>query len=198
VNQVFAQRLPALLAEKNIPAKVMNAGIGGSHTGRLSDNNIHKVRHASDRFETDVLAHQPDVVIISFGTNDSFIDSRKPGGPSRIPLKNYEKNLTHFIETLQSRKVGVVLIAPGPFVKEYEGFQNERLLQYVQVVRKLAKKYKTGLVDNFNDFNKYAADTGESVDALMLDASHPNDKGHKIIADNLVKEITKVLALSNE
>lgn len=198
INQVFAQRLPALLAEKEVYAKVINSGIGGSHTGHLSDNNIHKVRHASDRFESDVLSHQPDVVIISFGTNDSFIDSHKPGGPSRIPLKNYEENLTHFIETLQRKKIRVVLIAPGPFGKTYESYQNERLLQYVQVVRNLAKKYKTGLVDNFKEFNEYAADTGESIDALMSDASHPNDKGHKIIADNLVKEITRVLALAYE
>ncbi|MEX2233493.1 MAG: exo-alpha-sialidase [Cyclobacteriaceae bacterium] len=198
INQVFAQRLPGLLAEKEVYAKVINSGVGGSHTGRLSDNNLHKVRHASDRFESDVLSHQPDAVIISFGTNDSFIDSRKASGQSRISLKDYEKNLTHFIETLQNRKIRVILIAPGPFVKEYEGFQNERLLQYIQVVRKLAKKYRTGLVDNSNEFNKYTADTGESVDALMLDASHPNDKGHKIIADNLVKEIVRVMAVTYE
>ena len=198
VNQVFAQRLPGLLAEKNVLAKVINSGIPGSHTGHLHDNNTHKVPHASDRFESDVLSYQPDVVIIGFGTNDSFIDSYKSGGPSRIPLKKYEANLTHFIETLQAQKARVVLIAPGPFGKKYKSFHNERLLQYVAVVKNLAKKYKTGLVDNFNDFKKYAADSGESVDALLLDGSHPNDKGHQMIANNLVKEITKVMALPSE
>lgn len=194
VKAVFAQRLPALLAEKNIPAKVINSGIPGSHTGRLADNNIHKVRHASERFDSDVLLHQPDVVIIGFGTNDSFIDSYKSGGVSRISLEKYEANLTHFIKTLLDQKKHVVLIAPNPFGKKYESFHNERLLQYVAVVRNLAKKYETGLVDNFSDFQRYAADTGESVDALLLDGSHPNDKGHEMIAGNLVKEITKVLA----
>jgi sialidase-1 len=198
VNQVFAQRLPGLLAEKNILAKVINSGVPGSHTGRLSDNSIHNVRHATDRFESDVLSHQPDLVIIGFGTNDSFIDSYKSGGPSRIPLKNYEANLVHFIESLQDQKIPVVLIAPNPFGKKYESFHNERLLQYVTVVRNLAKKYKTGLVDNFNEFNKYAADTGEALDTLLLDGSHPNDKGHKMIADNLTKEIVRALGLPYE
>ena len=127
-------------------------------------------------------------------TATSFIDSYKSGGVSRIPLENYEANLTHFIKTLQNQKKHVVLIAPNPFGNKFERFHNERLLQYVAVVRMLAKKYETGLVDNFNDFQKYAADTGESVDALLLDGAHPNDKGHKMIADNLVNEITKILA----
>src|SRR5688500_390386 len=40
VKAVFAQRLPTILAGKNVLAKVINSGIPGSHTGRLSDNSI--------------------------------------------------------------------------------------------------------------------------------------------------------------
>lgn len=193
VNRVFAQRLPGLLSKKGVDATVINAGIPGSHTGRLSDNNIHKVRHASERFELDVLSYKPGLVIIEFGTNDSFIDSYKPEGSSRIPLNNYEKNLTTFIETLQHQDIRVVLMTPSPFGEKFKSFHNDRLLQYVRVVRSLAERHTTGLLDNYKVFTDYSANTGEPIDSLLLDGSHPNDKGHKIIADNLVDEMIRII-----
>lgn len=198
VDQVFAQRLPALLAEKGVPARVINAGIPGSHTGSISDNNLHKVRHALDRFASDVLDRKPDLVTIGFGTNDAHIDSQEPEGSSRIPLKDYQKNLTYMIRELQKRGIQIVLITPNILGTQYGSFQNDRLLQYVKVVRKLAKKYKTGLVDNFKVFSKYPEKTGKSTDMLLLDGVHPNDKGHTIIADNLADEIVKVIARSDK
>ncbi|HMR18771.1 MAG TPA: GDSL-type esterase/lipase family protein, partial [Sphingobacterium sp.] len=71
VQEVFAQRLPALLKDIGIEAIVVNAGIGGSHSGRLVDNDRIKVKHALDRFESAVLDEKPDLVIIGFGHNDS-------------------------------------------------------------------------------------------------------------------------------
>ena len=38
VDQVFAQRLPKLLRDKGICTQIINSGVGGSHTGRLIDN----------------------------------------------------------------------------------------------------------------------------------------------------------------
>lgn len=198
IDLVFAQRLPALLAEKDVPARVINAGVPGSHTGSITDNNLHKVQHALDRFASDVLARQPDLVTIGFGTNDAHIDSQQPDGTSRIPLKNYQKNLTYMIGELQNRGIQIVLITPNILGDRYESFQNERLLQYVKVVRKLAKKYKTGLVDNFKVFSEYPAKTGKSTDTLLLDGVHPNDKGHQVIAENLANEIVKVITQSDK
>src|SRR5690606_39436359 len=63
VDQVFAQRLPGLLAREGVKASVINSGIGGSHTGRRADHDLFKIRHGMDRFQSDVLDHQPDLVI---------------------------------------------------------------------------------------------------------------------------------------
>lgn len=61
-------------------------GIGGSHTGSVKDHNRFKIRHALDRFQTDVLDYNPDVVIMQFGINDSYVDEGGDGAESRIPL----------------------------------------------------------------------------------------------------------------
>ena len=189
VDQVFAQRLPDLLKQGGIEVKMINSGVGGSHTGRLVDNDRHKKPHALDRFESDVLAHNPDIVTIGFGTNDAHIDSKLEGGPSRIPLEKYTENLTYMITKLQKQGARVILIAPNALGQKQGELQNNRLSQYVQVVRNLSNSYHTGLVDNFQMFNDYHNQPGQDMDDLMLDGTHPNDKGHEMIAKRLVAEI---------
>lgn len=193
VNQVFAQRLPQLLAQKGVSASVINAGIPGSHTGRETDHNLFKIRHALDRFESDVLARHPDLVTIGFGINDAHIDSKVADGPSRIPLEKYRQNLSFMIESLQKQGSKVLLIVPNPLGSKYPDFQNERLAEYIGVVREFARKYRTGLVDNNRAFRDFQNRTGVSFDSLMLDGVHPNDKGHELIAGNLADEIVRML-----
>ncbi|MBY5956938.1 hypothetical protein KUV50_02245 [Membranicola marinus] len=193
IKQVFAQRLPQLLNNHGIESHVTNSGIPGSHTGSVKDNNLFKIRHGRDRFETDVLSYHPDLVIIGFGTNDSYIDNKIKKGEPRIPIKNYKENLEFFITQLKSNGSEVILIAPNILGDKFPDFQNKWLLRYVKTVRKLAKKHKTGLVDNYKLFIEYEKNSGSSFDDLMLDGCHPNDKGHELIANHLVAEILKVL-----
>lgn len=192
VKKVFAQRLPNLLSRQGITVKVINAGIPGSHTGRRTDHDLFKIRHGMDRFESDVLSHDPDLVIIGFGTNDSYIDSKVKGGDARIPRKSYSNNLTHFITRLQAIDAKVILMAPNILGAKYPDFQNRRLLKYVKVVRRLSRKYKIPLVDNYKLFVTYQKRTHSSFDQLMLDGCHPNDKGHELIAHELVTAILEI------
>lgn len=193
VDQVFAQRLPDILAAKGIQATVVNSGIGGSHTGRRTDHDLFKIRHGRDRFQNDVLDYSPDLVIIGFGTNDSFIDSKSPGGLSRIPLDSYKENLVYYITNLKAIDAKIILMAPNILGANFGDFQNKRLLQYVKVVRKLARKYHTGLVDNYKLFQMYGKQHKVSYEVLMLDGCHPNDDGHMLIAQHLAVEISKLL-----
>src|SRR5690606_27629201 len=59
IDSVFAQRLPALLADQGVSCELIISGTGSSHSGRLSDNDFAKVKHGLERFETDVLNHKP-------------------------------------------------------------------------------------------------------------------------------------------
>lgn len=192
IRQVFAQRLPELLRKNGIVAEIINSGIPGSHTGSVRDNNLFKIRHARDRFETDVLAHNPDLVTIGFGTNDAHIDSKVKGGPSRIPVSKFKENLVFMISNLRARDINVILITPNILGKNYDNFQNDRLGKYVKVMRKLAREYNLGIVDNFRTFSAYKKQGEEKLDALLLDGVHPNDAGHEIIAQNLMTEILKI------
>ena len=60
-----------------------------------------------------------------------------------------------------------------------------KLAEYCDVVRAIAREEDVPLVDVFKAFREYDAVDGQSVDDLLLDGMHPNDKGHAIIAELL-------------
>lgn len=66
------------------------------------------------------------------------------------------------------------------------------MLKYVKVMRKLAKKNNIGLVDNYKTFAEQKKLGEDRLESLLLDDVHPNDKGHEIIARNLLEAILKI------
>ncbi len=193
IDQVYADRLPLLLAERGITARVINSGVGGSHTGRLADNPRHKRRHALERFQDAVRDHDPDIVVIQFGWNDSYVDEGGVEGASRIPLEAYEANLRHMIKVLGEDGSRVVLMTPNRPRSDFEAWRFERTERYVIAVRKLAAETDAALVDVWAAYAEYAAGEGRSIDDLLLDAVHPNDKGHALVARLLVEPLVALL-----
>lgn len=193
IHQVYAQRLPIILAKRGLTAEVINAGVPGSHTGSIKDHSLFKIRHGRDRIKSDVLAHHPDLVIIGFGTNDAHIDGDDPEGQSRIPIADYKVNLTFMIKKFQKDGIKVILLAPSPLGDLFPDYQNDRLMLYVNTVRALSRTYQTGLVDNFKLFTEYPKHTGRPMDDLLLDGIHPNDLGHQLMAGELGDEIIRII-----
>ena len=198
VDQVYADRLPVLLQARGIEAKVINAGIGGSHTGRLADNARHRRKHALDRFDEAVRNHKPDVVVVQFGWNDSWIDSDNLDGPSRIPVKDYAANLKHITETLKKDGSKVILMTPNRPNTSVEEWRVARTQQYVDAVRNLAATDSVPLVDVWAEYERFNAGHGLNSDNLLLDRVHPNDKGHELVARLLADSIGDLKAAKSQ
>lgn len=186
ITGVYSQRMPEYFKKRNIPVQVFNEGIGGSHTGHLTDNAIHKIRHALDRFDDAVLAKNPDYVTFNFGINDSWVDTNDPNGQSRIPLTKFRENLLFMIHTLKERNVTVILLTPNAIGGKYESWRHKRLGKYVVVIRRIAEKEKLPILDQWELMKKLAAKSGIQIeDYLLPDAMHTNDLWHKISAELL-------------
>ena len=71
--------------------------------------------------------------------------------------------------------------------EEPDGFDAPVLARYNQSVRTLARELHVPLVD------VHAAFTGKEPDKLLLDGMHPNDAGHRLIAELLVPVIREQL-----
>ena len=82
VDQVYADLLPAALAARGIRAQVHNAGLGGTTT-----------REARERLDRDVRAFSPDLVVIQFGINDSWIDADEGRREPRLTRDDFRDNL---------------------------------------------------------------------------------------------------------
>lgn len=123
--------------------EVVNAGVGGNNTV-----------HAKARFETDVLALDPDIVIICFGMNDqaAYVSSGKP----IIDLATYRSNLEYFASTLQAAGTDVVFMTPNPvytatgyYVKGGYGldYGYGHMDLFCNAMREVAAEYGCGLID---------------------------------------------------
>ena len=195
--EIYANCLARELPAKGIKAEIVNAGIGG-----------HNTENATSRFEKDVLEKNPDLVVIQFGINDSAIDVWKtpPATEPRVPKEKYIKNLEKFVETLRTRKCKVILMTPNqmcwtqklketygkpPYLPDDPDGFNITLREYAEAVRQIAEKHKIPLVDVYEAYSAYGKVEQQSVNDLLLDGMHPNEKGHRIVADLLIKEIVK-------
>ncbi len=195
--KVFSRLLKDKLPTKGVDAKIINSGVGGNNTNQ-----------ARKRFQKDVLAHHPDIVIIQFGINDAAIDVWKqpPATVPRVRLDQYEENLTHFVTTLKSQDSKIILMTPNPCrwtsklkklygsppyqLDQLDGF-NVLLSEYANAVRRIAKQNDIPLIDVYRQFQEHNKQPQQAVDDLLLDGIHPNDQGHRLIAELLLKQLTK-------
>jgi N-acetylneuraminic acid mutarotase/lysophospholipase L1-like esterase len=193
IKRVYAARLPETLKLNEVDARVINAGVGGSHTGHLSDNSRHKRRHALDRLDDAVRDHHPDFVVIQFGWNDSWVDSNQRDGASRISVQAYTANLKRIVSTLRSDGAEVILMTPNRPKTTLAEWRTERTAQYVDAMRNLAKQARVPLVDIWNEYERIEAGANSSSDSLLLDDLHPNDRGHEVVANLLSETITSLV-----
>ena len=190
VDKVYAVRIHELLSEAGIQNKVINSGIGGSHSGSVKDNDFTKIEHGMDRFEKAVLNHHPDWVTLNFGLNDAYQD-KGIGSASRIPVEKYIDNLTYFITRVKQDKGKVIVLTPNPVGSKLDRFRYERLTQYRKAAKSVAKANKVYFIDSWKLFYRYTRKNPKSIDSLLPDGTHPNDVGHKLIAEAIVKIIGK-------
>ncbi len=190
VEKVYAERVQDSLRRNGSTLSVHNAGVPSDTT-----------KSARDRLARDVLVYQPRVVVIQFGLNDAAIDVWKspPATSSRVPLTEYDRNLRWIITTLRQQKAKAVLMTTNPTrwtsklrelygrppyrPQDADGFDAPVLSHYNEIVRRLAKELAVPLVDVHHAF------TAKNVDKLLLDGMHPNDEGHRIIAELLLPVI---------
>ena len=196
VQKVYSVRVEEALQSIGSSLSVHNAGIGGNTT-----------RDARKRFERDVLRHQPRVIVMQFGINDSAVDVWKtpPATEPRVPLAEYLDNLRAMIAAAQQQKAKVILMTTNPVrwtprlktmygkppynPAAENGFDSPHLAAYNDALRKLAKELNVSLVDIRAAYPAFAAKHQTDIDSLLLDGMHPNDLGHQLVSELLVPAI---------
>jgi len=193
--RVFGQVLEEELPAHGVAATIINAGVGGESTPS-----------ARERFEREVIAAHPDVVTIYYGLNDAAVDIWNGKSEPRVTRTQFEENLRYFVRRAREAGIKPILLTPNPLawtaqerelygkppydVHDVEG-HNVVLKDYVAAVRALAEEENVPLADVYRIFAEYAKH--HSYAQILLDGVHPNDFGHRLIADELLRIIPEVL-----
>jgi len=127
------------------------------------------------RFESEVLVHKPDVLFIDYALNDRSVG-----------LNESAAAWSKMIEKAVQHNIKVILLTPSPDQSVNILDSNSDLEKHSSQVKDLAKKYGVGLADSYQQF-KQKVIAGDSLSNYMSQVNHPNEKGHALIADEIMK-----------
>ena len=166
-----------------------------------------KVSDLLTRYKKDVIDLNPDIVFIYIGINDVW-HKYDFGTGSDIDL--YENGLRQIISEIQNIGSKVVLCTPTVIGENYGDFtlanqyveqyrdaktmesMNNDLDAFSDVVRNLSAEYNTDLIDLRKIFMSYISENNPNnkpSGILTYDGVHLNDKGNKLIADQMINFI---------
>lgn len=169
-------------AESTFGVQVINQGVGG--------RNSSEGRQAFSA----ALALKPDIVLISFGMNDSARDMAK-----YVPLETYRENLRYMIEQAQKIGARVILVIENPIGEEQYYTRHDRAvfepygginafnLSYVEAMRGLAEEFGLVTADLYRVFSEQ-----EEYCEFLADGVHPNDKGYALYAEELCSALLRL------
>jgi lysophospholipase L1-like esterase len=152
----------------NAPVDVVNAGVSGNTTV-----------DALNRIDADVLALKPQLVTVMFGLNDM----------TRVPIEEYEANLSEIIKRCRDNGAEVVLCTPNA-IAETDKRSVAKLVEYIAGLRRVAEREQTPIADC--NATCEAIRAWDQFDWLMLmsDEIHPSMNGHKLLAETIAKAVT--------
>lgn len=177
---VLGQMLTSKGIDQNY--QLTGAGIGGN-----------KVYDLYLRMEEDVLAKNPNTVVIWVGVNDVW--HKKTHGTGTDADK-FEKFYNALIGKLKSKNIEVLICTPAA-IGEKTDFSNELdgdLNKYANIIRSIATKNQCQLIDLrklFLDYNLKNNLQNADKGILTTDGVHLNDAGNKLVAEEMAKALIK-------
>lgn len=165
------------LAQKHadLAVNVIGAGIGG-----------HKVPDLLARLDRDVLAHNPDVVVIYIGINDVWHWFKFD--PKGTEKDVFESGLNELIDKMEAKKIKTVLCTPSVIGEKTDGSQesDEMLKEYANISRGVTFERGLSPCDlnkAFNDHLKVYNPENQESGILTSDGVHLNAGGDRFVAD---------------
>lgn len=173
--------------------KIKDQGIAGKYDIAGAGIGGNKVYDLYLRMEDDVLAKQPNTVVIWIGVNDVW--HKKSYGTGTDPDK-FERFYNAIIKKLKANGIKVLLCTPA-VIGERADLQNSlgldaELDKYAGIIRSIAAKNNCALIDlrnSFLDYNKTHNTENKESGILTTDGVHLNDRGNALVADEMMKAL---------
>lgn len=193
-GQTYPDQLQALLDVRYGEGfcRVVNAGLGGQTTA-----------NGLARLDSDVLAHKPDIVIVSFGINDSVKDSATR---YRVPPDRFEANLRELADRIRAAGATPILATSLGAIEDFYFDRHPRecyepdgglaplLERYRAIQRRAAADGHVPLADWHRAFaGRETALLRTPDNSGSHDGVHPTPEGYKVIALECFLRVVEVL-----
>jgi len=170
-TNMLANRIHLAYPERHI--RYVNAGIGGNSS-----------RQMLARFDADVLAYQPQWLLLSAGVVEVRRTYQPDRANERVPLDEYVANLTMMISQALNIGTQVILLEPTPHTHPVTDgspgvtLQNVNNLtrQYATAMAQVAQETSVGFVVLFETFLEIENRLGGKA-SLYADEVHLNARG---------------------
>ena len=131
---------------------------------------------AADRMKREVEETRPDLVVWQVGTNDAL---------RHVSIDSFKNCLRTTLAWLAENKIDVVLIDPqyGDALTKDEYYE-----KVVAALAEVAREARVLLVDRFEAMRELHRERGDLF-YLSADQLHPNDRGHRCMAEQLARAI---------
>ena len=173
--KIAAGKLRLMYPEEEIV--LLNRGVGGDRTAELLL-----------RVEKDIVAEQPDIVVLQVGVNDVWC--RFALG-TIVSLEEFRENYETLVEKIGG--AGAKIICVLPFVLDMG--DKKRFNPYVSafngIIRDIAAKHALPLVPLDEIFTGVTQDIAPAK--FATDGIHPTHRGCRYLADLVIKELKKML-----
>lgn len=161
-----AAAFPALLSERLQKEKINWTVKAAGSSGSTSASGLERIKWLSKT--------KPDLVLLLLGSND---------GLRGLKPEETEKNLNATVAWAKENKIEIILgqlHMPPNYGKDYTQ-------KFEKVFKNVAQKNKIPLADFL------LKNVAGKSDLNLADGIHPNEKGHKIVAENIYSSIKKHL-----
>ncbi len=169
-----------------------NCGIGGT---RIAKQTVpFSLRcHIFDMYfslRVDVMPKEADAIVVFGGTNDFGHGDALIGDTNDTDVYTFCGAVNTLITSLKEKYPNSKIVFLTPLRRSSENIPNSNgyiLKNYVDKIIEITKNHNIPVIDLFRSNIFDPNDTGVIPDGL-----HPNDKGHKIMADYIGKELLKI------
>ena len=158
----------------------------------ISGNRAENLR---DRWQEDCIAHQPDVVSILIGVNDTWHFSGFFGGPEKnwMPNEYFEECYRYILTEIKEKtNAKIIMIEQFLLYTPDKDFFHVDLDAKIQITRKLAREFADVFIPMDGIFASHCVGTEPTTWAA--DGVHPTEAGARLIAGYYADAFDKIYA----
>ncbi len=179
-------------------SSVANYGVAGTRIARQTKNPFDG-GFGSEEFETraERMEEDGDIIFVFGGTNDFGHGDAPMGKLGDEERGTFYGAYTHLMRYLLAKYPMAQIVAATPVRREQEGLFDEKrqrvragtLSQYAQAEREVCQKLGIPVLDLYS--------TGDVFPEKTVDGLHPNDEGHQVISQKIMKYLKELSLMEN-